>query len=186
MSSKDQRPEETPEQRESRLRSAAMHHGGRIVEGRDFREAALEQIQDTVPGFPPERYKGELDAALARIHEAQIGVLVRREKMIANARERDLSNAVFAIHYYNRRFAGHVGEYGLGRIKLGEALGDLHTREQIAGAVVRADALIDEGIRMGIGPWNSEADMGHLRLAHPGFSDRALGEALDWGHLIHR
>ncbi len=52
MSSKDQRPEETPEQRESRLRSAAMYHGGRIVEDRYDLEDALEQIQHAVPGFP--------------------------------------------------------------------------------------------------------------------------------------
>lgn len=186
MSSKDQRPEATQEEREYWLRSVAMHHGGRMVEGRNFREAALEQMQGTNPGFPQERYEAELDAALARIDEAQIGVMVRREKMIADARELDLSNAVFAIHYYNRRYAGHVGEYGLGRISLGEVLGDLYSREQVAGAVARADALIDEGIRMGIGPWNSEADKGHLRLAHPGFSDRALAEALGWGHFIHR
>lgn len=186
MSRNDQPSEESQEEPESRLRSAAMHHGGWMVEGRDFREDALEQLEATVPGFPSERYESELDEALARIYEAQIGVLAREEKMIAEARELDLSNAVFAIHYFNRRYSGHVTQYGLGRISLGEALGDLYSREQIAGAVARADALIDEGIRMGIGPWKSEADMGHLRQAHPGFSDRALGEALDWGHLIHR
>jgi len=186
VSSKDQRPEETPEQRESRLRSAAMYHGGRIVEDRYDLEDALEQIQHAVPGFPPERYEAELNEALAWIDEAQLGVLAREEKMIAEVRVLDLNNAAFAIHYYNRRYSGHVSQYGLGRINLIEALGDLYSREQIAGAVARADALIDEGIRMGIGPWNSEADMGHLRQAHPGFSDRALGEALDWGHLIHR
>ncbi|MET4134143.1 hypothetical protein [Pseudarthrobacter sp. PvP090] len=186
MSSKDQRPEESPEERESRLRSAAMYHAGWIVEGRDYLEDALERIQDTVPGFPRERYEAELDEALDRIYEAQLGVLVREEKMVAEVRELDLSNAVFAIHYFNRRYSGHVSQLGLGRINLGEALGDLYSRMQIAGAVARADALIDEGLRMGVGPRNSEADMGHLRQAHPGFSDRSLGEALDWGHLIHR
>ena len=186
MSSKGQRPEESQEEREPRLRSAAMYYGGRIVEGRYDLEDALEQIQDTVPGFPRERYEAELNEALERIYEAQLGVLAREEKMIAEVRELDLSNAVFAIHYFNRRYSGHVSQLGLGRINLVEALGDLYSREQIAGAVARADALIDEGIRMGIGPWNSEADMGRLRQAHPGFSDRALGEALDWGHLIQR
>jgi hypothetical protein len=177
---------ETPEHREFRLRSAAWHHGTRMVEGREFREAALEDIQTTIPGFPPQRYEAELDGALARIETAQVGVMVRREKMITEARELDLLNAVFDIHYFNCRFSGHVGEYGLGRIDLVEALGDLHSREQIAEAVARADALIEEGKRMGLGPWDTEADMDHLRQAHPGFSDQALSRALDWGHLIHR
>ncbi|NKX54998.1 hypothetical protein [Arthrobacter mobilis] len=180
------RKDETPEERESRLRSMAMHFGGRMVERRDFREAVLERMQANLPGFPPEHYETELDAALARIDEAQVGVMVRREQKIAEARELDVLNAVFALHYFNQRFSGHVGEYGLGRINLIEALGDLYSRKQITEAAKRSDALIEEGIRMGIGPWNHEADMAHLRRAHPGFRDRALSDALDWGHLIHR
>jgi hypothetical protein len=163
-----------------------MHHGIRMVEGRQFREAALEQLQANLPDFPPERYGTELDDALARIDEEQVGVLVRREKMIAEARELDMINAVFAIYYFNSRYSRHVGEYGLGPIKLAEALGDLYSREQIAEAVSRAGALIDEGIRMGYGPWDWDADMDHLRQTHPGFSDRALGEALDWGRFFGR
>jgi hypothetical protein len=186
VSRPDRRQEETPERRESGLRSMAMHYGGRIVEGREFREAALERMQTSLPGFPPERYAVELDAALARIDEAQVGVMVRREQLIAQARELDVLNAVFTIRYFNRRYSGHVGEYGLGRINLVDALGDLCSREQITGAVARCDALIEEGIRMGIGSWDHEPNMAHLRAAHPGFRDRALTEVLDWGHLIHR
>lgn len=186
MSRPDDRQEEAPERREAGLRSMAMHYGGRIVEGREFREAALERMQANLPDFPPERYAAELDAALARIDEAQVGVMVRREKLIAEARELDALNAVFTIRYFNLRYSGHVGEYGLGRINLVDALGDLCSREQITGAVARCDALIEEGIRMGIGSWDHEPNMAHLRAAHPGFRDRALIEVLDWGHLIHR
>ena len=182
----ERRQKETPEELESRLRSAAMHHGIRMVEGRQFREAALEQLQANLPGFPPERYGTELDDALVQIDEAQVAVLVRREKMIAEARELDLINAVFAIHYFNSRYSRHVCEVGLGPIKLAEALGDLYSPEQIAGATARADALITEGIRMGYGPWDWDADMDRLRRAHPGFSDRALGDALDWGRFFGR
>ncbi|MGQ1839207.1 hypothetical protein ACT4S2_12195 [Kocuria turfanensis] len=186
MSRGDQRQEEPPEQRESGLRSMAMHFGGRLIEGRDFREAVLERMQANLPGFPPERYEAELDAALARIDEAQVGVMARREQLIAEARTLDRLNAVFTVRYFNRRFSGHVGEYGLGRINLVDALGDLYSRRQITEAVQRCDALIDEGIRMGIGSWDHEPNMAHLRRAHPGFSDRSLSQALDWGHLIHR
>jgi hypothetical protein len=157
-----------------------------MVEGRQFREAALEQLQANLPGFPQERYGRELDDALARIDEEQVGVLVRREKMIAQARELDMVNAVFAIYYFNSRYSRHVCEYGLGPIPLADALGDLYTPEQIAEAAARADALISEGIRMGYGPWDWDADMAHLRQTHPGFSDRALGDALDWGRFFGR
>ncbi|MUN62152.1 hypothetical protein GMA12_03170 [Kocuria sediminis] len=186
MSRGEHRQEQTPEQRESELRSMAMHFGGRLVAGRDFREAVLERMQANLPGFPPERYESELEAALARIDEAQVDVMARREQLIAEARQLDRLHAVFTIHYFNRRFSGHVGEYGLGRINLVDALGDLYAREQITEAVRRCDALIEEGIRMGISSWDHEPNMAHLRRAHPGFDDRALSQVLDWGHLIHR
>lgn len=178
--------DETPQQRESALRSMAMHFGGRLVEGRDFREAVLERMQANLPGFPPERYETELDAALARIDEAQMGVMARRQQLIAEARRTDALNAVFTLRYFNRRYSRQVVEYGLGQIDLVDALGDLWPRERIAEAMQRCDALIDEGIRMGIGSWDHEPDLAHLRAAHPGFADRALVDALDWGHLVHR
>ncbi|WP_345037876.1 hypothetical protein [Georgenia daeguensis] len=163
-----------------------MHHGIRMIEGRQFREAAIEQLQADVPGFPQERYGAELDHALARIDEEQVGVLVRRQKMIAAARELDVVNAVFAVYHFNSRYSRHVCEYGLGPIPLADVFGDLYTPEQIAEAAARADALISEGIRMGYGPWDWDADMDHLRQTHPGFSDRALGDALDWGRFFGR
>ena len=101
-----------------------------MVEGRDFRESALERLQDNLPRLPPATYEAELDDALARIDEAQVAVRVRREKMIAESRELVLISAVFAIHYYNRRYSGHVGEYGLGRIRLGGALGACSRRSR--------------------------------------------------------
>jgi len=164
----------------------AVHFGGRLVEGGDVREAVLERMQTNLPGFPVERYAAELDAALARIDEAQVGVMARREQLIAEARRRDRLNAVFTIRYFNRRFSGHVGECGLGRIDLVDALGDLYPREQVTEAALRADALIDEGLRRGYGSWDHEPNMARLRRAHPGLDDRALSHALDWGHLIGR
>ena len=177
---------ETPEEKESRLRSAAWYRGTRMVEGREPQTEALERLQEIVPGFPPERYEAELEDALARIEMAKVDVLARRAKHVAEARELNALNAVFTLHYFNRRFSGHIGEYGLGPIDLLEALGDLHSREQIDEAVTRSNTLIEEGIRLGYGPWDTEADLAHLRQAHPGFTDRALGRALDWGHLIGR
>ncbi|QCU77962.1 hypothetical protein E7744_07015 [Citricoccus sp. SGAir0253] len=180
------RADGTREDRESGLRSMAMHFGGRVVEGKDFREAVLERMQANLPGFPPERYEAELDAALTRIDEEQVRVMSRREQLITEARQLDPLDAVFTIHYFNRRFSDRVGEYGLGRINLIDALGDLYSREQVTEAVHRCDALIDEAIRMGYGSWEHESNMARLRRSHPGFSDRSLSSALDWGHLIHR
>lgn len=37
---------------EFRLRSAADFYGCRLIEAKDFRESALEQMGATVPGFP--------------------------------------------------------------------------------------------------------------------------------------
>ncbi|WP_211880019.1 hypothetical protein [Pseudarthrobacter albicanus] len=81
-------------------------------------------------------------------------------------------NAVFALHYFSRRFSGNIAEYGLGPIGLSEALGDLFPPKQIDKAVAQSDALTEEGIRLGQGPWNWDSDMDHLRQAHPGFNVR--------------
>ncbi len=157
-----------------------------MLEGKTDRAGALEQMCDTVPGFPAERYAAELDDALARIEVAKVDVRARRAQDVAEAREMDLLDAVFALHYFNRRFSGHAWQYGLGPIDIVEALGDLYSRKKIDEAVVRCDALIAEGIRLGYGAWDTDADMNRLRQAHPGFSDRSLGRALNWGYLIGR
>ncbi|MFI7484121.1 hypothetical protein ACH9EU_17110 [Kocuria sp. M1R5S2] len=182
----DHRREETPEHRESRLRSAAMHNGGRMVEGRQLRGAALERMRGTVPGFPPERYEAELDNALARIDERRVEVLARRAQHVAEARELDMLNAVFALHYFNQRFSGHVGEYGLGRIDLVDALGDLYSREQINEAVTRADALIDDGQRCAYFSDDDGRQIRWLRQNHPGFVEAHLHRAADWGYMLNR
>lgn len=44
---------ETPEQKESRLRSAAWFRGTSMVGDRESRTEALEQLHEIVPGFPP-------------------------------------------------------------------------------------------------------------------------------------
>lgn len=93
---------------------------------------------------------------------------------------------VFALHHFDRRFSGHVGECGPGRIGIIEVQGDLYSREQIEQAVVRSDALIDEGIRMGTGSRENEPDMAHLRQDHPGSTDRAVSRAPDRGRSVHR
>lgn len=176
----------TEEERESSLYAAAWFNGTRMAEGKTDRAGALQHMRETIGGFPPERYETQLDATLAGIEEAKVRVSDRRAKDVAKARELDLLNAVFDLHYFNRRFSGRVGEYGLGPIDLVGALGDLWSREQIDEAVTRSDALIDEGIRMGVGSWDHEPNMARLRAAHPGFSERSLSRALDWGHIVHR
>jgi hypothetical protein len=176
----------TAEERERSIRSAGWYDGSRMAEGKTDRAGALEHMRDTVPGFPTERYEAELNEALDRIEEAKVGVRARRSRHVAEARELDLLNGVFALHYFNRRFSRHVGEYGLGQISLIDALGDLYTRGQIGEAVSRCDALIEEGIRIGQGRWDFDADMARLRQQHPGFGDRALGDALDWGRYFAR
>lgn len=180
------RPEVTPERREDRLRGSSTFWGTRMLEGRTNRDGALEQIRDTVSGFPPERYEAELDEALVRIEEYRVSVWARRAKLVEDALEMDALHAVFALQYFNGRFSGHVGQYGLGPINLFEALGDLYSQEVIEEAISRAGAMISEGISMGIGSWDHDPNMTYLRQAHPGFSDKALGDALDWGHLIYR
>lgn len=180
------RPEETPEHRDERLRWAATFRGTRLLEGRTDRGGALEEIRNTVLGFPFERYESELDEALARIDQYRVGVRARRAKLVGEAREMDALNAVFTLWYFNGRFSGHVGECALGPIDPVKALGDLHPPEVLEEVAVRSAALIDEGVSMGIGSWDHEPNMAHLRQSHPGFSDRALADALDWGHLIYR
>ncbi|MGJ9371898.1 hypothetical protein [Nesterenkonia sp. CF4.4] len=178
--------QETPEHREERLRSAAWFRATRMIEGRTDRAGTLEEIRDTVPGFTPGRYEHELDEALARIKESQVGVRARRVKLVEEAREMDVLDAVFALRYFNARFSGHIGQYGLGPIDIIEALGDLYPQEVIEEAAARASALISEGIDMGIGSWDHRPNAAYLRQAHPGFNDRAVSDALDWGHMIHR
>ncbi|WP_168199712.1 hypothetical protein [Citricoccus sp. SGAir0253] len=180
------RPEESPADRAERLGWAATYHATRMLEGRTDRAGAVGQVRDTVPGFDPGRYEAEVDAALARIQEYRVGVRARRAERVAQARELDVLNAVFALHYFNRRYSRHPGQYGLGPIDLAEALGDLAPRGQLAEAVARCDALIEEGIRTGTGHGDVHADMAHLRREHPGFNDRALGDALDWGWYYGR
>lgn len=176
----------TEQERESGLHSAAWYNGTRIAEDETDRAGALAAMRDTVPGFALERYETELADALVGIEKAKMRVRARRTELVAGARQLDPLNAVFALRFFNRRLSGHVGEYGLGPIDLIEALGDLCTLDQIDEALERSDALIEEGIRMGIGSWDHESDMAHLRAIHPGFRDQALSKALDWGHLIHR
>jgi hypothetical protein len=180
--------EETPEQKESRLRQSAWYCGGRMVEGKDERDAALERMCNTVPGFPHERYDAELDAALAGIAEAQVGVRERRQKRITEARGLDLLNTVFELHHFNRRFARHVGEYGLGEIDLDEALGDLYSVEQIEEAKSRASELLSSAARIGYEQWDLEASkaMESLRLNHPGFRRESLSHALQYGWWLGR
>jgi len=141
---------------------------------------------DTVPGFSPEGYVAELDEALLRIEGYRVGVRARRATLVHEARDVNGLDGVFALRYFNRRFSGHVGEYGLGPIDLMQALGDMYAPGAIEDAVARVDALIDEGIRMGTGSWEHEPNMASLRQAHPGSGDRSMSRALDWGHLIYR
>jgi hypothetical protein len=170
---------------EERLRLAASGRSLMMVEGRTDRAAALEHLRDTVPGFGPERYAAELDYALDVIEVVRAGDLARRGELLAQARQMDVLNAVFALRYFNRRFSQRQ-LYGQGPIDLVDALGDLYSREQIDEAVVRSDGLIDEAIDISSGPWDWNADMIRLYLAHRGFNDKALADALSFGRYIQR
>ncbi|MGJ9373304.1 hypothetical protein [Nesterenkonia sp. CF4.4] len=176
----------TEAERNTRLRVAAWHNGRRMVVGQSDRAGALKQMSDTIPDLPLERYELALDEALTRIHGHRAEVWARRAALVAQAHEMDALNAVFALHYYNRRYSGHIGEYGLGQIDLVDALGSRFLRGQIDEEVRRSDALIEEGIRRGAGSWDKEPNMAALRRDFPGFEDRALNDALDWGHVTHR
>ncbi|MHA7263690.1 hypothetical protein ACX80W_10860 [Arthrobacter sp. TMN-37] len=168
------------------IRTAGWYNGCRMAEGKTNRAGALQRMRDTIPGLPAEHYEAGLDEALMRIEAFKAEVRDRRARLVAEARESDALNAVFALHYYNRRYSRHVGQYGLGEIDLEDALGDLFSRKQIHEKVMRSDALIEEGIRMGRGSWDHEPNMAHLRQTHPGFNDQALSDALGWGHVMHR
>lgn len=141
----------TEEQRETSLHSSAGFQGLRMVEGKQDRAETLTRMRETIGGFPHERYEAELDAALARIEEAQVKARARRQQRITEARQLDLLNAVFALYYFNSRHSRHPAEAGLGSIGLYEALGDLYTREQIDEAKKRSGALIEEGWSCAVG-----------------------------------
>lgn len=115
-----------------------------------------------------------------------MNALARRAALVAGAHELNALNSVFTLHYFNQRYSRSTWQYGLGPIDLVEALGDLHSSAQIEEAVTRSNALIQEGLRLGNGPWDWEADLAHLRRAHRGFTDRAMGEALDWARYMTR
>ncbi|KUG52958.1 hypothetical protein AVL61_12090 [Kocuria rosea subsp. polaris] len=176
----------TEEQRESSLYAAAWFNGTRMAEGKTDRAGALKHMRETIGGFPPERYETQLDAALSGIEEAKARVAARRAKDIAEARQLDALNAVFELHYFNCRFSGHIGEYGLGPINLSEALGDLFDCEQIDEAVTRSDALIEEGWSCAYYPDDNGRQVQQLREHHPGYTDAHLHQAADWGYFMNR
>lgn len=157
-----------------------------MVEGKQDRAETLTRMRETIGGFPHERYEAELDAALARIEEAQVKARARRQQRITEARQLDLLNAVFALYYFNSRHSRHPAEAGLGSIGLYEALGDLYTREQIDEAKKRSGALIEEGWSCAYYPDDNGRQVQQLREHHPGFIDAHLHQAADWDYFNNR
>ncbi|UVJ38938.1 hypothetical protein [Arthrobacter sp. CJ23] len=91
------------------------------------------------------------------------------------------------LHYVNRRFSKHMGQYDLGRINIHETLWDLYAEAEINAALVRADALINDAWRsVGYEPGAGEARMQQLRHAHAGFNNESIHKAMDWGYLLNR
>ena len=176
----------TEEERERSLHSAAGFQGVRMVAGKQDRAETLARMRETIGGFPPERYEAELDAALPRIHEAQLKARARRAEFVAEARSMDALNAVFSIYYFNSRHSTHPQEAGLGSIKLYEALGDLYTEEQIEAAKARSSALIEDGWTCAYYPDDNGRQVQQLREHHPGFTDAHLNKAADWGYFMNR
>jgi hypothetical protein len=157
-----------------------------MVAGKQDRAETLAQMRETIGGFPPERYEAELDAALAQIEKEQVKVRAKRDEFVAEARKMDALNAVFAIYYFNSRYASHPPEAGLGSLTLHEVLGDLYAHEQIEAAKTRSSALIEEGWTCPYYPDDNGRQVQQLREHHPGFTDAHLHKAADWGYFMNR
>ncbi|NKX54485.1 hypothetical protein [Arthrobacter mobilis] len=110
----------------------------------------------------------------------------RRARNIAEAQGMDVLNAVFFLHYANRRFARPHRDDGLGPVNLHEVLGDLWSAEQIGEAICRSNVLIEDGWSYAWEPDKADRHLDELAAAHPGFSRRHLGRALDWGYELNR
>lgn len=177
----------TEDDRDDSLRSASQYHAHELLLGNSDRETALERVRAKAPGYSHERYESELDEALALSEHLREGTRRRRLQMIEEARQEPLLDAVFILRYYNRRFSGHVGEYRMGQIDIHGALGDLYTAADLDDALLRTDALINDGLQAPFGDFDKpEQSKRVLRSAHPGFNEKNLSDAMFWGYHYAR
>lgn len=177
----------TEDDRDDRLRSVSQYHAHELLLDDINRETALQRVRAKAPGYSPERYESELDEALALSERHRDRTRRRRRRMIEKARDEYLLDAVFTLRYYNRRFSGHAGEYRMGQIDIHGALGDLYTTADLDDAVMKADALINDGLQAPFGDFDKpEQSKRVLRSAHPGFNERNLSDAMFWGYHYSR
>ncbi len=176
----------TADERELDVRSCARHWATRMLQGECDRREAIRRVRETVPGFRFQRYERDFDDALNLSEKDKVSVRARRDELIAKARQQDVFNAVFTIHFYNCRYSGHMGEYGLGHINIIDALGDVFSPDLIAEAVRRADALIEDGQQCGSRARDVPEDMAALAEAHPGYHHDHLSDAMFWGYHLNR
>jgi plasmid maintenance system killer protein len=157
-----------------------------LIDGVDH-QTVLEKVRAKVPGFPRERYEQALDEAQARVMSDLGRVRKRRSEIIQAARQEDVLNSVFTLHYFNWRYADHVGQYHLGKINIHETLRDLYPEAEIDAALARAHALIKDAMR----PLEYDAAAGEvrwqeLRNSHPGFSNQSVHKAMDYGYYVNK
>lgn len=183
---RQQRRQHEVDQREFRLRAASSYHGRELLYRGADRSTVLERVRAKVPGFAEERYEAALSDAVAQLGRLRRHSLERRAKNIAEARLQDVLNAVFALHYLNRRFHRQQLDDGIVPIDLHEVLGDLWSAEQVEAALARSAALIEDGMRYGWQPDQTRLHLDELAARHPGFNLPSLHAALDWGYQRNR
>lgn len=182
----EQRRQDIINQRESRLKDASSYLARELLYRGNDRPGLLKRLRTQVPGFTEERYETALSEAVADLEHHRRRSLKRRADNIAEARQQDVLNAVFALHYLNRRFHRQNLYDGVVPIELHEALGDLWSADEIEAAIARSDTLISDGMNY---EWRTEEMTKHLdelAAGHPGFSLSNLHAALDWGYQRNR
>lgn len=179
---------ETDEDRGFHLKAASAFHVRELLFDGVDRKVVLEKVRAKAPGFPEERYEQALDEAQALVALGRERALQCRSELVDAARQDDLLNSVFALRYYNRRHSDQDNMlYNLGRIDIHETLRDLHPEAEIDAALTRVDALIKDAFKtVSYEPGAAEARMQELSWAHPGFHNRSLSAAMDWGYLVNR
>lgn len=181
------RSAETDEDRASRLSSVSQFHVREVVLNNADRQAVLLKVRAKEPGFPTERYEQALDEAENWVRADLERSRQRRAELVRAARKEDVLNAVFVLRYFNHRYSGRVTEYDLGQVNIYESLRDLYDQADIDAAVVRVDALIRDAARsVEYDPEAGKARWQELMHSHPGFNNRSLHKAMEWGYFSNR
>jgi hypothetical protein len=158
----------------------ALQYGAAQVDGKKAL-AVLARMATDHPGFSAESYRKVLASGVFTLKSVRASKWERRLERIAKARASDLLDAVFELHFFNRRWADP--RFDEPEIPVHETLGDLYSAADIEAAIAKTDKLIQHG-RQFVYP-NSDADK-ILKREHPGFSYRHIHQALDWGFQDNR